>query len=304
MAAVIQVKRGSASSWTSANTVLAAGEIGFETDTKKMKVGDGSTAWTSLGYTATDGDISGVTAGTGLSGGGTSGAVTLNLSTPVATTNGGTGLSSFTTGDLVYASGSNTLAARSIGSTGQVLTVSGGVPAWSSPSSGSLVKINTTTLSSASTITISNIFTSTYDNYMITWSQSGASANYAGLWQLTSGGTATTTNYYSIVMVAEGSNTYAARSWTVIANPFYNDSFAPWYYTNGTPCPADAPAAVTYVFNPNKARTTTILSEGYGNNGVHNLQGVQTSNTQFDGFKWTPNGPTVSGTITVYGIEK
>jgi hypothetical protein len=81
MAAVIQVKRGSASSWTSANTVLAAGEIGFETDTKKMKVGDGSTAWTSLGYTATDGDISGVTAGTGLTGGGNSGAVTLSIDT-------------------------------------------------------------------------------------------------------------------------------------------------------------------------------------------------------------------------------
>jgi len=50
MAAVIQIKRGTASSWTSANTILAAGEIGFETDTKKFKVGDGSTAWTSLGY--------------------------------------------------------------------------------------------------------------------------------------------------------------------------------------------------------------------------------------------------------------
>lgn len=81
MAAVIQVKRGSASSWTSANTVLAAGEIGFETDTKKMKVGDGSTAWTSLAYTVTDGDISGVTAGTGLTGGGNSGAVTLSIDT-------------------------------------------------------------------------------------------------------------------------------------------------------------------------------------------------------------------------------
>ncbi len=81
MPAVIQVKRGTASSWTSANTVLAAGEVGFETDTKKMKVGDGSTAWTSLGYTATDGDISGVTAGTGLSGGGNSGAVTLSIDT-------------------------------------------------------------------------------------------------------------------------------------------------------------------------------------------------------------------------------
>jgi hypothetical protein len=88
MATVIQVKRGTASAWTSANTVLAAGEIGFETDTKKLKVGDGTTAWTSLTYTVTDGDISGVTAGTGLSGGGNSGAVTLAIDSTVATLTG------------------------------------------------------------------------------------------------------------------------------------------------------------------------------------------------------------------------
>jgi hypothetical protein len=86
MASLIQIKRGTASSWTSANTVLAAGEIGFETDTKKLKVGDGTTAWTSLGYTVTDGDISGVTAGTGLSGGGNSGAVTLSVDTATVAT--------------------------------------------------------------------------------------------------------------------------------------------------------------------------------------------------------------------------
>ena len=54
MPAVIQVKRGTASSWTAANTVLAAGEIGYETDTRKFKVGNGSTAWSSLSYATVD----------------------------------------------------------------------------------------------------------------------------------------------------------------------------------------------------------------------------------------------------------
>jgi Major tropism determinant N-terminal domain len=88
MSSIIQIKRGTAAAWTSANPTLNAGEIGFESDTKKMKVGDGSTAWTSLSYTATDGDISGVTAGTGLTGGGSSGAVTLAIDSTVATLTG------------------------------------------------------------------------------------------------------------------------------------------------------------------------------------------------------------------------
>jgi len=88
MSSIIQIKRGTATAWTSANPTLNAGEMGFESDTKKMKVGDGSTAWTSLAYTTTDGDISGVTAGTGLSGGGNSGAVTLAIDSTVATLTG------------------------------------------------------------------------------------------------------------------------------------------------------------------------------------------------------------------------
>jgi hypothetical protein len=50
----IQVRRGTASEWTSANPTLAAGELGVETDTRKIKVGSGSTAWTSLSYIAAD----------------------------------------------------------------------------------------------------------------------------------------------------------------------------------------------------------------------------------------------------------
>ncbi len=50
MADRIQIRRDTASNWTSANSVLAQGELGVETDTNKMKIGDGSTAWSSLGY--------------------------------------------------------------------------------------------------------------------------------------------------------------------------------------------------------------------------------------------------------------
>ena len=48
----LQVRRDTAANWTTANATLAAGEIGFETDTQKFKIGTGSTAWTSLGYQA------------------------------------------------------------------------------------------------------------------------------------------------------------------------------------------------------------------------------------------------------------
>ena len=46
----IQVRRGTASQWTSANPTLAAGEWGLETDTGKVKIGDGTTAWNSEPY--------------------------------------------------------------------------------------------------------------------------------------------------------------------------------------------------------------------------------------------------------------
>ena len=46
----IQLKHGLAAKWTERNPVLLAGEIGIETDTLKMKVGDGTSNWKALGY--------------------------------------------------------------------------------------------------------------------------------------------------------------------------------------------------------------------------------------------------------------
>lgn len=49
-AVTLQQRHDTAANWTSVDPTLAAGEIGFETDTGKFKVGDGSTVWTSLEY--------------------------------------------------------------------------------------------------------------------------------------------------------------------------------------------------------------------------------------------------------------
>jgi hypothetical protein len=46
----IQIRRDTAANWTSTNPTLASGEIGFETNTNKLKIGNGSTVWASLAY--------------------------------------------------------------------------------------------------------------------------------------------------------------------------------------------------------------------------------------------------------------
>jgi len=47
---LMQQRRDTAANWTSNNPTLLNGEIGYETDTGYLKIGDGSTAWTSLAY--------------------------------------------------------------------------------------------------------------------------------------------------------------------------------------------------------------------------------------------------------------
>lgn len=51
----IQIRRGAASDWASVNPTLASGEMAIENDTRKVKVGDGTTAWNELRYVGADG---------------------------------------------------------------------------------------------------------------------------------------------------------------------------------------------------------------------------------------------------------
>jgi len=84
----------------------------------------------------------------------TSGAVT--VAGTLGATSGGTGQSTYATGDILYASASNTLSKLTAGTNGQVLTLASGVPSWAaSTSSGvSFVVTDFTATASQTTFTV------------------------------------------------------------------------------------------------------------------------------------------------------
>lgn len=61
---IIQFRQGTASQWSAVNPVLSNGEMGYETDTRRSKTGDGTTAWNSLTYNILN--PSGLLAGSGI----------------------------------------------------------------------------------------------------------------------------------------------------------------------------------------------------------------------------------------------
>lgn len=99
--------------------------------------------------------------------------------TTIDTPKGGTNITSYTTGDILYASTTSILSKRGIGATGDVLTVAGGVPIWAPPTGGgsgvtfyNVLPANTTVAANTSYIVISdfnlNGFTLTVNgNFMV-----------------------------------------------------------------------------------------------------------------------------------------
>ncbi len=116
------------------------------------------------------GDITAVTAGTGISGGGTSGAVTVTNSMATTIT---------TAGDLIYGTGSGTFTRRGIGTAGQILQVNSGAtaPEWVTNSAGGMTLLNAGGTALSGNTTIGSI-PGTYKHLLIT--VRNAVANAAG----------------------------------------------------------------------------------------------------------------------------
>ena len=165
------------------------------------------------------GDITGVTAGTGISGGGTSGTVTVTNSMATAIT---------TNGDLIYGTGSGTFNRLGIGTTGQVLTVTGGIPSYATPTSGGMTLLSTTTLSGAS-VTISSI-SGIYNNLFIIV-QGVTNATASGALRIAPNGSTTITsalqNANTTVSFDQTNGAYMRLS-TTSFNPLFTDANNVW----------------------------------------------------------------------------
>ena len=165
------------------------------------------------GGTVTSVDGSGGSTGLTLTGGAITTSGTLTLGGLLATGSGGTGLTSFTTGDILYASNSSTLAKLAIGSAGQVLKVNSGLPSWQADSnSGGTVTSITNAADSGTGTAITTSGTFTYSGGTnITTSVSGTTVTI---------NTSATTNVGTVTSVTAGSG--MTQSGTSTVNPTLN----------------------------------------------------------------------------------
>lgn len=163
-------------------TAPAEGQFAFTKDTNGLWYYDGA-AWVASGAT---GDIEGVTAGIGISGGGTSGTVTITNSMATAID---------AKGDLVVGTGADTFSRLAVGSNNQVLTADSTTATgtkWAAPSAAATTYtlVSTTTLSGSST-TISGL--GAYDNYIFEFNC--ISGGFGQIGMKFNGGTGSTLNY-------------------------------------------------------------------------------------------------------------
>lgn len=177
MAVQIQFRHDTAANWTSANPILATGEMGIETDTDKFKIGDGVATWSALPY----GGIQGATgvavqpeapASTDVlwldsddpaepipvPAGGTTGQVLAKASgddfDSEWVTKADVPLSTVTTaGDLIVADGASSVTRLGIGAADTVLTSNGTTATWAAlGASGGMELISSGTPSSSGLI--------------------------------------------------------------------------------------------------------------------------------------------------------
>jgi hypothetical protein len=244
------------------------------------------------------GDITAVTAGTGISGGGTSGAVTITNSMATEIT---------AKGDLIVGTGSATFDNLPVGSNSQILVADSSTSTglkWATPAVASsgmtlITKASFSAVADTGT-TFDNVFSSTYDNYFAVYNVS--SSTTSGDFQLQlryAGPTTQTTTYFWITNLIEG----AGPSSTLSRNT--SDSVIKVAEYCGS-----AAYALAGIIN-----LQNILSTGSRPSFVTNAFGAEFQNQQlssgnqdtsraYTGLLFKASAGNITGTVSIYGLAK
>ena len=276
---------------------------------------------------ANPGDITGITATSPLTGGGTSGAVTVGIQASSTTQSGAVQLTDSTSststttaatpnsvktsydlaaaavpkstvttaGDVIYATGSGAVTRLGIGTAGQVLKVNAGAtaPEWGAASGGSggLTLIAANNFSGVSSVSRTSDFTTTYNYYRLIFNIVQGSANASAWLRFSTGGTDNTTSAYYLYgspFVASAQNKMDLLRVNSSTNTTNFLSFD--------------------IINPKVATQTLInalgLYQDSSTQGITYLGGLFNGTTQFDGWTILATGGTFEGSYAVYGYNK
>ena len=272
---------------TSAIASPQEGMLSYLKDTNAVEAYDGA-AWVSVGST---GDITGVTAGTGISGGGTSGTVTVTNSMATAID---------AKGDLIGGTGADTFSRLAVGANGTVLTADSaeatGLKWATAGGSGGSTLIETQSFSAVSAVNFTSKLSSTYDNYSIIFDYTSTAADDDCLIRLRSGSTDNSnTTYNRQLLIVQGSTVSAARATAQNA-------------LTGVMCNSTGRSlGELFLYAPNLAQTTSfIVSNNFPASTISGryIWGNFTANTQFDGISFIPASGTITGKMSLYGLAK
>jgi hypothetical protein len=233
------------------------------------------------------GDITAVTAGTGITGGGTSGAVTITNDMATTIT---------TAGDLIKGTGSGTYNRLGIGSTGQVLTVASGAPSWATPAAGGGMTLLSTTTLTGTSVTISSI-SGSYKHLLLLGKDLYSSATAEKLnvrFNADTGSVYSQISVRTIGTTVSGTNDLSITSYPVVdrmqtlTTIDKLGSFALWIYRY------------------TDTDTVNLFSNAYGNNGTDPYGDTKVG--RYDGTAAITSltvlsASTMYGTVYLYGVS-